>query len=1362
MSISAAGSEEQLRARVLELAAGGAVPEELLLLWTEARRESAAEVRSLPLERAQKALRAELQAIDSQLRRLEEGAAGSRREAFEALAQLGGSLRWTLWLGDITSGELTVDPLALLAEDLDQLEARARELAALEPRLKLEARTLDRRAQAAKRALLEARAERYVKMRPAAVERPLEEASALWQSAAEAFQVELSSLQEVRGAGDPEEAEPRAPAALEPLRARRAADLGDCGRALERCSPLEAAEFAHGAAADLLDQASAILSESAAAHPRLRLPALELLRQRIDGFLELLGPWRGKLGRRGLLGKAERRRFRKDLRQLAGNLKRIRNAESEARVHLRLERSFGRRQVRLFEGFILLLIFGFLSLVVIEGMLPDAWPWLPAIYAADLVFCLCFQIDFLVRWGFSGWSGSYFLRHFFLESLPALPYGFVFHQLGQVEGLRAVILARLLRLRFVILPAARLFRIGAFFVRGADRAVERFRHLLDRDILLFDHDPLSEAMDSPLRRQALALESRRSRCLRSFYAETPREERAAFARRQLTLLEAETRVTSALELPYRRAVRHGRGEVHIERIISAFLDCDVARAAATLGRDGARRLARWIRFVTIPGFRRAPVIRRLAPAARLLNPTEAVSAAANAIGQVLQEFLGVLRFWGDLSGITTGPQILDRIGTAIVIASRSPAMRLIFVGLLFLLFKGLANLTHLELLQAIARPLGNILGLPLLVLGAVGLSLLFIGFWFKRISGEALDLYLRTADAQFYPLLKARKLRRLEQDLQLLYRSVMRPEAGQRDNCAASEEEWIAFLAEPIRARTHFLPRVERPADPRFAPFAEDRETIALLYRDFLDGPVLHRSDDKSSVQLLGNLAIQEIRCRTLGMRPRELRKLERLDLEKGSILALGPYFWFRFITESLAIETAKLILEYNTTCIPRDRMHLAAPEARERFEEFLAEHRGPVSSGLRRRSERRQHFFGAPLATSSFTAFDFLCATPESDEEVRRRYGEEVLDALKKDRRGVVRDIFGTRPYHLLPRTQRAVNPYRFYHKYLGGGRFVLLPLVLFFVCLRLALAGLRQVGELVEEVLGRKRILRSQLSRIAGFDVAVRKINRMRKPFFMEALRLRAAMDIEYLDLRLPGDQRVAGAITFRDDLDFIGALESERKPIEELRERALKDLRRFRLFLSRQGWTGEGVEKLLLELDPSGELLRHRGEVMRALVTAYITDHDSLRSRLSAPDWAREFIEEAIEEAEPPPGTRMRRAVFCGLLGLRKRRRELRRLFREYVELSPELRVAPPAARRKVLRRLLASGEEAERLWRFAVEGLRREAGGGDCAVREALKRAARDYALWTRKLITLRAVQTLTVLDIRAYRDMVWETGGYAEE
>jgi hypothetical protein len=59
------------------------------------------------------------------------------------------------------------------------------------------------------------------------------------------------------------------------------------------------------------------------------------------------------------------------------------------------------------------------------------------------------------------------------------------------------------------------------------------------------------------------------------------------------------------------------------------------------------------------------------------------------------------------------------------------------------------------------------------------------------------------------------------------------------------------------------------------------------------------------------------------------------------------------------------------------------------------------------------------------------------------------------------------------------------------------------------------------------------------------------------------------------------------------------------------------------------------------------------------------------------------------------------------------------------------------------------------------LARSRGTGEDLAAAALTRAVAAHASWTRKIITARALQAVTVLDIQCYRDLVWEAGGYGE-
>ena len=421
-------------------------------------------------------------------------------------------------------------------------------------------------------------------------------------------------------------------------------------------------------------------------------------------------------------------------------------------------------------------------------------------------------------------------------------------------------------------------------------------------------------------------------------------------------------------------------------------------------------------------------------------------------------------------------------------------------------------------------------------------------------------------------------------------------------------------------------------------------------------------------------------------------------------------------------------------------------------------------AAGARRARERRTgkslKLLGAPLITGRFNALDFLVPDAWREEGIGRVFGGRVLEALRRDRKEMVREIFGTRPYHLLPRSERVLNPYRIYQRYLSGARLLFLPLSLAWAAARILLAGAAQLANLVREVMGRDRTPEAELSRASGFDAAARKINRMRKPFFLEAMRLRAAVDVEYLGLRLPGIDGPEDLPDFRDDLDRIGALESERRPLVRLRGAALRDLRRFRNFLDRQGWLGDGLEPLLGRLDPTGALGRCRGEVVRALVTAFVTDHGGLRSMITAPEAVRRFFEKALDRKETwLAGSLDIVSGALRLLGPSGRRR--RALFGAYVRRTGELGHLVPRLRRRVLRAFLGAEGETERLLAAALDRALRE-GKGEDAILEGMRQAAREYPSWTRKVITTRALQAITVLDLEGTRDLIHAAGGYGEE
>jgi hypothetical protein len=215
-----------------------------------------------------------------------------------------------------------------------------------------------------------------------------------------------------------------------------------------------------------------------------------------------------------------------------------------------------------------------------------------------------------------------------------------------------------------------------------------------------------------------------------------------------------------------------------------------------------------------------------------------------------------------------------------------------------------------------------------------------------------------------------------------------------------------------------------------------------------------------------------------------------------------------------------------------------------------------------------------------------------------------------------------------------------------------------------------------------------------------------------------------------------------------------------VDAIRAAALRDLRRFRNFLAERGWLSDGLGGLLEQLDPSGGLTEHRLEAIRALVTAFITDHESLRSRLTAPEAFREIVESVLAR-KVTLLSRLWGGLSASLLRLLPAGRRRIELLSRYLGSVEDYRQLGPRLKRRLTRAILRAPPETERILSLAVAPLR-EGGAGEEVVLQALRRGAMDYPTWTRKIITARTIQAVTVLDVQSYRDLVYEAGGYEED
>ena len=266
-----------------------------------------------------------------------------------------------------------------------------------------------------------------------------------------------------------------------------------------------------------------------------------------------------------------------------------------------------------------------------------------------------------------------------------------------------------------------------------------------------------------------------------------------------------------------------------------------------------------------------------------------------------------------------------------------------------------------------------------------------------------------------------------------------------------------------------------------------------MLYLHFLDGAPLHISDGKTTEQLLANQSLENLRQEFLRIDRREKKRLKKLKLDDGSLFS-GPYLWFRFITESIAVESAKRIAGYNSFCIPRAQQAAADPEALDEMRRWLQRRRDPRSG--RTPKERQAGEGAAAYPTTEFTALDFLGGDPERDRHLAAVFGEEVLEVVRFDRRTMVREIFGTRPINHLPKQERSFNPLRFYERRLSHGRVLLAPLLLVWRFVRTIGWVVGKVRQIVREVLDPEVAMQRREIGEAPFAVALRKIHRMKAP--------------------------------------------------------------------------------------------------------------------------------------------------------------------------------------------------------------------------------------------------------------------------
>ncbi len=537
---------------------------------------------------------------------------------------------------------------------------------------------------------------------------------------------------------------------------------------------------------------------------------------------------------------------------------------------------------------------------------------------------------------------------------------------------------------------------------------------------------------------------------------------------------------------------------------------------------------------------------------------------------------------------------------------------------------------------------------------------------------------------------------------------------------------------------------------------------------------------------------------------------LDRLDLSRAGSLFGGPYLWFNYITRMLVQETALLILDYNRHAIPLDRLACSPESVREQFRTWLAGRLkvdpaeiwlpnpvcgdGPPepatavppatdpardvarSSGAaaqpraavlrmageprparvigpaRLRSRRKEA--EAFLETVEFTAVDFLADDEERDAELRARFGPQVAELVRRDRQQNVRRAFRSFPLHELPLSSRTLNPLTLYETYLSGGRIILVPFYLVGALARGAWVAVRGVYRVVEEIL-HPRVDQDDTVPPDTYWAALRKIHRMRKPVFMGSLWLRARFDVEYLGLALPSAPAgIASESLMEADLDYIGATRQDRIIAEQVRRQHQQRLDWIAQWLHRFGWTFDELPQYLAREIPY--LANRGGEALRALVTACILDHDDIATLALSIEGLERILAHAADRSKDPK--QLPASLPEPVLALKTLWHPVHDCRRPPAQLF-ELPCFPaydPAQQRRILR-YLRRHRRAIRGWIKVVLGQ----GGADpwATVQARMRDVLLRTDLWSDQILVLRAVQSLTMLDVQHNCELVWSLGGY---
>ncbi|WP_169972698.1 ion transporter [Tautonia rosea] len=1076
-----------------------------------------------------------------------------------------------------------------------------------------------------------------------------------------------------------------------------------------------------------------------------------------------------------------------------------RNEWQEKDLTARMKSKFGPRFPKRLDAIILVLILVLTGLLVVETVIDQSGGMthrLEAVFAwADLAICAVFLTEFTLKISLATGKLRYLARHFVIDLLPSIPFGFITFALSgptliaNIQILRLLRVPRLLRFLRVMRPLIRFVRLLIFALRFTDRLVRRYARIFNRNIILFELKP--EISDDSRNHHLLHMIRRHfDRRASEHFGMLDESERLALT--DAAIEDLESRVSEIPSADWSERVEDQTRDIPIEEVVERLIELTPEELIEQMGQSFVNSVDHYLQLIDLPVIRRLPIIRPVLEH-RKQGSAEAVALAANYLGHLMQRTLDVIYYVADLQATVSPPLFLDKLGRTIVSATKRPAIRLLSFGLTFAALYALVYLLvpsgdgvveagvdatrEVGLLHGFGLRLramlgwfADKLGLPVIVIGVVCFVLMQVGGWFRKIANQAAEFCERIVEAQFAAQTKLLKRELKDRDQRFLDERVVLPEIRLRtsDDVSMNAERGLLGVSnlEPTREPWALDAPIQgmelKPSETDFF------STLKLLYQDYLDGSPFHRNDTKASTQLLGNLALRNLSLSNLPYFLRGRRRLDRLDMSRAaSSLLGGPYLWFDYITRMIVQETAKLLIDYNRNAVPLDRLASSPEGVRKRYRKWLAArlHRPedeiplPEPQGRIPLTERLSPSRSRPEAdeffeTVDFTAVDFLIADPERDELIRLRYGDAVASLLQIDRERNLRSAFRSLPLHRAPISQRTINLFHLYESYLAGGRLLILPF-------RMVWWGFRGLGYIAVRIVNVIReILNPTVSTTPdepgeSYQAAVRKIHRMRKPAFLEALWMRARFDVEYLGLPLPQVPISVGSDSLMEiDLDFIGASRHERVMAERFRNQQHDRIEWLNHFLSEFQWNFDNLPEMLGRDLP--HLTDRRGEVIRALVTAWVADHDDVATLGLAVLAMRRVVSYAADSDSDPRQLPEKLPDPPNLSEpLWHRIQDVRRPMDDLLELPCFPRY--DAEQRLRITAYLRRHRRAVREWVRVIRGQ----GGPDPieTLRTRFVEVMLRTDLWSDQILTLRAVQTLTMLDVQHYIELVWNLGGY---